>query len=248
MKTLLTTAAALIALAAPAFAECEAENVTVGITTEAPELNEVVCDAALAAVDFFRDLGYKDQLDLHIVVQDEVLTRMWDATKNDWADEYLRVFGEYNARENTNRISTYGTDYMESRHAWLTDPQDYQSGLEIDVETWASVVTHETAHQILQILWDARNSNLRANEMWIGHGIHEYVAYNVQIASLSEEARAEVLAQYPDAQPFMYRENLNGIRHFAHPHQFGVQAYLTYNAEWVHDIINGRMVTFDLSF
>ena len=243
MKFLITIAFMFVATSASA--QCVYKEHSINITTDA-NYNEV-CDGAIAAFAFFENLGYTDTVEINIEVKDAVLARIYDSENNEYTDKSFQVFGQYNAALNETEISSFDTDYMRSRTAWMTDPQDFASGVEVTLDVWQSVVTHETAHQILQQIWATRNPMLVENEVFIGHGIHEYVAYSAQLSAISDEARAEILTTFPDAGPFPYKERLNTFMYFVHPHKFGVQSYLTQNDDWVHDIVNGKLVSFDIN-
>ena len=71
------------------------------------------------------------------------------------------------------------------------------------------------------------DSGLLGNEYQkLGKTWHEFVAYAVQFDLMDRELKSEVLANYPDAQPFGFPESVNAIVYAADPDEFGVSAYL----------------------
>lgn len=209
------------------------------ITIDAPqEMVEVVCDGIIDAIDFFDSRGYvTNPLTINMTIKDEV-----DAVLGN--GDTVRVFGQYNALTNLGEISSFGTDYMESRTVWWSDPSDITSGLPVTIDDWQSIVTHETAHQILQEIWSEENPMFMKNGVFLGNGIHEYVAYLVQLTMMDDDARETVLAQYPDITPFEYKQNMNGVLHFTFPHKFGARAFIT-GDKWLDGIMTGQIVNFE---
>ena len=196
----------------------------------------MACKGVQSAVNYFKGLGYLEQFNINLVIQDEVKT-----PDLDW-----RVFGFFNAAKNQIFMSTFGTDYTNARTVFYTDGDDPTTGLALNEELWTSIVTHEAAHAIVQQLWNKQEANQYKIKLGLrlNSGPHEFVAYAVQILSLSDATRNELLAHYGEtANAFDYATHINSISHFSGPHKFGVRSYNYFmkneGSELIRNIIGG---------
>lgn len=82
-------------------------------------------------------------------------------------------------------------------------------------DLYISIFAHEVAHAVIEQN-DPHGS--------IAAVAHEYAAYAVQIATLSPDVRARVLARYP-GRGFTEPAQINEIVHAMAPHRFAAQAY-----------------------
>lgn len=234
------SAAILMSTVATGTLACEYKEHDIRVVAS-PDFYVQACDGVVDAIKFFENIGYDDTYTLNVTIQDEVLVDI------EGSDKTIQVFGMYDAKHDVTLVSSFGTPYMNGRTAWLTNSDDLTSGVPVTLAVWQSVVTHEAAHQILQNLWEVRNPMLVKNKMFIGHGLHEYVAYVAQLTMMPEADRNEIIESYGDVTGYKWPEALNGVRHFLHPHKFGVQSYLSDNVDWINDIITGQIVSFDSS-
>jgi len=238
MKTFI--AATALFIAATATSACEYGDHDININFQNATPVESACDGAITAIKFFEQAGYGDYaFVINVTVADEVYTYMRDQDGND--GEAVRVFGLYDGAVNQITISALGTEYMSTRTAWNTDPKDDTSGMPITEEIWTSVITHEVAHALATQIYNTQNPVLKSNGYPIEPGVSEYIAYFIQLATTRPELRDEIVASFGDIGPFQYTENLNPFKHFAHPHKFGVQAYLTNNMDWFHAALRGEI-------
>ena len=237
-----TTLAALALTATAATAEvvpCEVSNHNITIDFQDAQPVEGACEGVRRAIDYFAEQGYDDQtFTVNITVADPVYTYIRDLEGRD--TEAVRVFGLYNGETNEITISALGTDYMRSRTAWNTVAQDDTSGRPITEEIWISVITHEVAHSLATQIFNRLNPVMVSNGYYIENGVSEYIAYLVQLSTTEPALRAEIIDSFGAVGPFQYTQNLNPFYHFAHPHRFGVQAYLTGDV-WFHDALHGRI-------
>lgn len=235
-----------VTLAAPfAHAEnsCEYGAHTFDIKTDAYYSD--VCDTSINVIKWFEDQGYGDvNVNVNIEIAEAVIVPFFNDQGEVTAE--AQVFGLYNAADDLVVMTRWGSEYLNGRTAWLTDSADMSSGIPIDYDLWLSVVAHEVAHQALQQIWTALNPTLAANISVLDSGLHEFVAYSVQLSLMDEQARDAAIAQYPGATAFPVINRLNGILHAYHPHYFGVRSYLSMNEnkQWFNDIMSGKYSSF----
>ena len=229
---------------------CEYKNHNIKLTAEDNAQYQLACNGSIDAIKFFESIGYTStKFNVDLAVHDAVLVPIINTNTNEPTGEFIQVFGQYNAKTNKGEITSLTSDYITSRDAWLTDPNDLHSGVPIDDAVWQSVVTHEVAHQVLQQLWEeiGPGKTLMSNGVFLGNGVHEYVAYVAQLTMIDSNVRNKIIASYGNVSPLQWPESMNAIRHFSHPHKYGVSSYLTSNIDWIHDIINGKIVTYEVA-
>jgi len=230
-------AAAMITAGAASACEYKAHNINIDFNGTAPIAG--ACEGAVTAIKFFEDVGYDEQVfTVNITVTDAVYTYM--TNENTGEEIPLRAFGLYDGESNQITISALGTDYMNSRTAWNTDARDDTSGMPITEEIWASVITHETAHALSTQVFNRLNPVMVSNGYFMPHGPSEYISYMIQLATTRDELRDEIIASFDNPTAFAHRDNLNPYVHFAHPHKYGVRAYLTQNMDWFHNALSGK--------
>jgi len=97
-------------------------------------------------------------------------------------------------------------------------------GQSIDLELYRSIIIHELAHALF---WLNKGNNNIARE------IHEYFAYTIQLASLSESIREQIILS-SNVSAFSNREEITEEYYLLNPTRFAVKSYLHFiNAE--HD-------------
>ena len=211
------------------------------ITYSPHELDSDICDSIKNTIKWFEEKYELPMLEISIEIQDTVYITMYNS-ENEPVSQ-VPVLGMYNALTNLIFMSDINSEYTKSRTVWLQDPENYASGLPITKELWLSVIVHEVTHNILQALWEKENPNLAKTVKFIDGGLHEFVAYIVQISLMDETSRQQVLAQYPTATGFRTPTRMNSILHQIHPHKFGVNSYLS-NHFWIDNIIKGKYTNF----
>lgn len=233
-QALNTTAAALTAtlMATGASADCVYGDHNLSVNAPA-KIYDTVCEAVVDTIKIFEeDFGYTGRsFMVNTTVQDEVYFVLNDADH--------RVFGIYDSNNHQSFVSSPDTEYAQNRTVFLSDKTDKASGLPMTMTLWDSIVTHETAHQIIHQLWLEADLPQRK----LGGGSHEYVAYIVQMLSLTDEEQEQILNQYPGLEP-LTSGRVNSIYHGMLPHRYGVAAYLSFKEHgqaWIDEIVKGNL-------
>lgn len=132
-----------------------------------------------------------------------------DRVEIDLGTACIRVLGGHDRRTGAISITSMTAD-------WLRQPDRLMFRRPVDAELHTSLIVHEIVHAVL------RDNYRGAGE--VGHAASEYLAYAVQLATMEEEARAQVLAGYGEGD-FGSLAEINDICHAVQPHEFGVRAY-----------------------
>ncbi len=236
-KTIIAALLATVATTATA-ADCEYGEHDITITAADSAVFDLACGGAIKAIQIFEDdLGYdKLTYTVDVNIEDEVYYLKP-------GDPDYRVFGIYDTKIKSIQVSSPTTDYAKERFVFIADQADKTTGLAMTDELWASIVTHEVSHSITDQIW-IDNGGLNRSEK-LGGGAQEFVAYIVQLMSLSDETREQVLNQYPDSnEGFDNKMKLNSLYHMHFPHKYGVIAYNTFTATgtaWIQEIMNGDL-------
>lgn len=213
MKKLVLVAVTLLGVIVPrcASAACGHEAVSVSGT---PEEVADACRALDEVLSWFKRLRHDIKPpQLNIVFGDRVEIDMYlhdygpageqPAGKSD-------VSGYFNFARKELQITSGRRDIKRERKPW---------GIAWGRSIAYSILQHELVHAVVASLLGSRYQKL-------GKAWHEFVAYAVQFDLMDHELKNQVLANYPDAEPFRFPESVNAIVHAADPDAFGVSAYL----------------------
>jgi hypothetical protein len=96
-----------------------------------------------------------------------------------------------------------------AHHTWMSE------------SLWRSYLAHEVTHA-------AALSKDVAGRLTFPE--HEYLAAVVQLSTLPEADRKEILEKFPDARPFEHRSEMTEVLYMTNPGLFAVKAYLHYMA------------------
>jgi hypothetical protein len=188
------TMGGLAALAGPA-QPCAGIPVTVSAVSHTHV--DAACDAARAASAFLSQCG--------LVLKRETTIRIVDEIAHPCGARTLGQFVPSDRRIEITSLSRCGQNL---------DADSPYRRLPV-IEVWRSLIAHEVAHGILYDHPSA--SRLPASA-------HEYLAYAVQIGTMSAESRAAFLTAFADADS----QSLASFTTFAHdvePLRFGARAY-----------------------
>lgn len=212
---------------------------------ESKQHYDAICNISIDVIQWFEDKGYSDtDLEIKVILSPAIIIPFFDDNGSVTAE--AQVFGLYNVEDNLVVMTQWESPYIKQRTAWLTDATDVMSGLDISYKLWLSILSHEIAHQVFQQIWKNQNKNLAKNIFAVDGGLHEFVAYSVQLELMDNKTRETVLNQYPNAIPFPIVSYLNSSLHYYHPHHFGVRSYLSMikHPEWFHLIVDGTYTNF----
>ncbi|MCB0363904.1 MAG: hypothetical protein H6624_09820 [Bdellovibrionaceae bacterium] len=168
----------------------------------------IACEGIKRAQSFFDQFGFDSNgQKIEVEFKEEVLNPI----KNDKGEivEWQRVYGLYNRENEKIEMSSWGTDYLMSRKVFDSLPINY--------EYHTSVVTHEVSHRYHHIMSVQRGFHM-------AHATSEFIAYNVQIETMADKERAEVLALWP-GKKLDYETHINSMIWASDPHAFGVLGY-----------------------
>lgn len=161
-----------------------------------------VCRAATMATDLLSRCGIVRNTTLRISLIDKVRHPCGAA-----------VLGQYLSKEDRIELTTYKgcLATLQPDNVYRKLPQR---------EVWRSLAVHEIAHGIVSSV--VRGKNLASVA-------HEYVAYVIQISSLSAGSRRKLLEAMPGAVP-PNTTSFTELYHAIYPLRFGVNAYRHYSA------------------
>ena len=202
----------LIGVVLPQFAlaACGYEAVSVSGTVEE---TADACRALDEVLLYFKKIGIQPAPVVSISFQDQVYIDTYphthDPTGGDLAGKN-EVSGCYNFRGRELQITSGRRDFQRERRPW---------GIAWGQSIAYSILEHELVHAIVANLLGSKYQKI--SKAW-----HEFIAYSVQLDLMDSELKRKVLANYPDAKPFQFPENVNPIVYAADPDEFGVSAYL----------------------
>ncbi len=161
-----------------------------------------VCRAATIATKLLSRCGIERNLDLGVTLIDEVRHPCGVA-----------VLGQYLTKQDMIELTTFSgcVDALAPDNAYRQLPQR---------EAWRSLAVHEITHGIVSRAARAKDLAPMAQE---------YVAYAIQISSLSADSRRKLLEAMPGRAP-SDTTSFNELYHAIDPLRFGVNAYRHYSA------------------
>lgn len=188
------------------FAACGHERVTV---SGLPEEVEDTCRAMGQVLAYFKQLGFKPDLQATIIFHERVYIDMYDVRAEKIVGRE-QVSGFFNRRANEVQITSGHRGVARIRKPW---------GIEWGRAIAYSILQHELVHATTAA---ALGSDFdKMDRAW-----HEFIAYAVQFDLMESELKRSVMANYPGIEPFEYPENVNQLMHAADPDTFGVRAHL----------------------
>ncbi|MCC7403273.1 MAG: hypothetical protein IT288_02650 [Bdellovibrionales bacterium] len=169
---------------------------------------KIACEGIARAQRFFSHFDFEPAgQKIKVEFKEEVLTPL--TSPDGKITEYMRVYGQYNRSTELIEMSEWGTDYLMERKVF-----DY---LNNNIEYHSSVVAHEVSHRYHHILSVQRKFHM-------AHATSEFIAYNVQIETMAEREKGEVLSLWP-GEALDFEMSINGMIWASAPHKFGVLSY-----------------------
>ncbi|PIP94790.1 MAG: hypothetical protein COW00_18600 [Bdellovibrio sp. CG12_big_fil_rev_8_21_14_0_65_39_13] len=168
---------------------------------------ELVCSGIERSLSFFNKQGRTTNRIIDVVINDHVPAHIeaqgynWNMifgfVDNDDLRLYLPPVGM--------AMSTWKRGLMET---------------EVDHEFYVSIAAHETTH-ILNQHFFAPDCKLMPSEQ------QEFIAYSVQVATMNESRRKEVIQNFNERRwgPFQEESDINPSYHLINPHGFGLKSY-----------------------
>lgn len=180
---------------------CPVPGVTV--FSDRAEDGELACQAVGKALAFMRDQGFRTDAEFTVDLVDRPLRL-----------HGTEVTGTYDSRSYHIEVPSFSqAQLMAQRHPPFRVPMCQAM--------WQSFVAHEVAHAVAQASFRMPTPSLEA---------HEYIAYVVQLATLPEAIRQQLLEAF-DNQAFQHERQINQIFLHLDPEVFAVKAYRHYVAQ-----------------
>lgn len=190
---------------APGYSATRVECPVPGVTlfSERAEDGQLACQAVGTALAFMRDQGFR--VDAQFTV--------------DLVDRPLRlhgteVMGTFNSRSFHIEVPSFS-------QAQLMAQRRRPFRMSMCQAMWQSFVAHEVAHAVAQANFQVLKPSLEA---------HEYIAYVVQLETLPEALRQELLEAF-DNSAFQHEKQISQIFLQMDPEVFAVKAYRHYVAQ-----------------
>lgn len=185
-------------VSAPKTLLCQGEATVVKVTYRDSKDVRAACTGARRAIEFLEHHGLE--------APDAVVMRIVDKVKTisgipiaAWFDPKTRVA------------------YVSSRETLASGQlRDELFGLSIGYDLHASLFAHETAHAVIDHITKGDNPSVAA---------HEYIAFVVQIATLPQAFREQVLQNSP-SEPYHDLAEVSDIYLAMAPNDFATKAYL----------------------
>lgn len=197
---------ALLSLAnAPGYSATRVACPVQGVTVFSDRVDDgkLACQAVGTALAFMRDLDFRVNVRFTLDLVDRPLSLHGKEVK-----------GTYDARRFHIEVPSFSqAQLMAQRHP------PFRSSM--CRAMWQSFVAHEVAHAVAQANFRVLKPSLEA---------HEYIAYVVQLATLPETLRQQLLEGF-DNQAFQHEKQINRIFLQLDPEVFAVKAYRHYVAQ-----------------
>lgn len=180
---------------------CPVPGVTV--FSDSAEEGELACQAIGTTLEFMRRQGFR--VDARFTL--DLVNRPLSLHGNE-------VKGTYDSRRFHIEVPSLSqAQLMAQRH------QPFR--MSMCHAMWQSFIAHEVAHAVAQANFRVSKPQLEA---------HEYIAYVVQIATLPEALRQQLLVEF-DSQAFQHERQISQIFLQLAPEVFAVKAYRHYLAQ-----------------
>lgn len=180
---------------------CPVPGVTV--FSERADEGELACQAVGTTLTFMRRRGFRVDTEFTIDLVDRPLSLHGTEVK-----------GTYDSRSFHIEVPSFPqAQMMAQRHPPFRMSMNHRM--------WQSFVAHEVAHAVAQANFQVSKPSLEA---------HEYVAYVVQLATLPDTLRKQLLEAF-DNSAFQHERQISRIFLELDPEVFAVKAYLHYVAQ-----------------
>lgn len=201
---------------------------------------EIACEGIAAAQKLVGAVyGFKTDAEINIEFKAVVTFSFYDDDGRPLTSQ--PVYGMYIGLENRVEMSAFSSQIVqnaEREHFGLQVKKmaiSSQQKSKLMREIHLSVVIHELTH-----LFNHHNFRYKPP----GHGVHEYLAYIIQLKFLNPELRAQILEK--NADEFTHDYQINPMVHYFSPHKFGVMSYRHFEllgerkAQFLDEILSGK--------
>ena len=174
---------------------------------------EHLCDATMAcegisrALGFFEKWGYSSPWEIKIEFLDNVYVEKINNGEMDIIK--LQAFGYYCGLDGVSRITSWPTMRDEQRKIF--------GKLNLTKGLFISLIAHEISHCIYHHIFQLNSKDME-------QPLTEFVSYIVQIETMENDEKFNVLNLYPEAA-FTSILEINSLTYSTNPHKFGVMSY-----------------------
>lgn len=190
---------------------------------------EIACEGIRRALLFFKTYGYSHSRQIHVRVLDHII--LVPRTYYDGETEAVEVYANFDSVANCSNISSWEIDSVRQKKVF--------DSLPVSREYHVSFVAHEVAHALYHQIFSSR-------EYEIERSMSEFVAYVVQIETLKEPDKSQVLELWPDLA-FRSEIEIRSLTWEMAPHKFGIMSYRYYRESpgLMELILNGEVESGD---
>ena len=200
---------------------CNKDNVSISYTFK--EDYSIGCEGVKRAELFFKNWGFSIDSPVNIVFKKNVKVKYFG--------EEIIVYGYFERSTMTVYMSSLTSPLVSNpdRKNFKIKPHKFPGLSEsqrnmMALEFHKSVVAHEVGHLYAQHNFNILN-NKKSLHMVMGHGVHEYIAYLVQLTTMDRSLKDMVLSQYKTNDSFDMDSHINALIHGHDPHGFGIKSY-----------------------
>ena len=205
--------------------ETDCGLVKVQVVFQAQDDAELACEGIRRAIRFFASYGYDDFRHVHVRVLDQVV---WESVNAyDGEKEKRVVYACFDNISGCSKITSWETDYVQQREVFGTLP--------VTREYHSSIVAHEVAHDLYHHVLESMGKKIE-------RPMTEFVSYVVQIETMKEPEKVEVLKLWPKT---VHRSELaiNSFTWAFNPHKFGIMSYRYFleNPSFMASVLAGEV-------
>jgi len=203
--------------------DCGRYNVKVEFTSQIDAA--IACEGIRRALSFFETYGYAEFHLVHVKMLDLVISE--SLTEYDGEKElksYCAIF-----------IGDDGHSEVASWEAAKTQKRKVFGSMPDTPEFHSSIVAHEVAHDLYNQIYKSMGKNVE-------RPLTEFVSYVVQIETMRDEERTQVLNLWPNKR-FETALEINSLTWATAPNMFGSMSYRFHrdNPDFIKSILEGRI-------
>ena len=208
--------------------DCNLENVKVEFSAQIDA--EIACEGVRRAMIFFETYGFSEFRHIHIIIVDSIIPESKAKIDSNTEKQILCAFYDRVAEHCI--ITSYETVLAEQRMLFSSIP--------ITPEYYCSIVAHEVAHNLYHQIFESMGKEVE-------RPLTEYVSYVVQIETLQEKEKLQVLELWPGK---ILRSNyqISTLVWAMNPNLFGIMSYRYHckHPSFIKSILDGEAISGDI--
>ncbi len=208
--------------------DCNLENVKVDFSAQIDA--EFACEGVRRALNFFEAYGFSGFRHIHVIIVDRIISE--SMAKID-SNKEKQIFCAFYDRIAEHCIIT-------SLETVLAEQKMVFSSIAITPEYYCSIVAHEVAHNLYHQIFESIGKEVE-------RPLTEYVSYVVQIETLQEKEKLQVLELWPGK---ILRSNyqVSSLVWAMNPNLFGIMSYRYHckHPNFIKSILDGEAISGDI--